>query len=74
MKLKSCSVFLDLNHEVVDVDELPANAESAKRSLGQDLLEPVVVLDQLGQCALQGKRGEFTLNLVLYVKMYNQHG
>jgi len=41
-------VFLDFHHEVVDVDELGPDGQRSEGSLGQDLLEPVVILDQLG--------------------------
>lgn len=46
-------VLLHLDHEVVQVDELGADGQAAERGLVQDLVEAVVVLDQLGQSALQ---------------------
>lgn len=53
MLLEVGLVLLDLDHEVVQVDELGADGQAAERRLVQDLVEAVVVLDQLGQSALQ---------------------
>lgn len=41
-------VLLHLHHEVMEVDELWADCQAAERGLVQDLVEPMVVLDQLG--------------------------
>lgn len=41
-------VLLHLHHEVMEVNELWADCQAAERGLVQDLVEPVVVLDQLG--------------------------
>lgn len=51
-------VLLDLDHQVVQVDELGAHGQAAERRLVQDLVEAVVVLDQLGQRPLQGRNSE----------------
>lgn len=57
-------VLLYLHHEVVQVDELGAHGQAAERRLVQDLVEAVVVLDELGESALQREeeveRGDFT--------------
>ena len=42
-------MFLDFHHEVVDVDQLPSDGEALEWVLGEHLLEPVVVLNQLRQ-------------------------
>ena len=49
-------VLLHLHHEVVQVDELRADGQAAERRLVQDLVEAVVVLDELGQSALQHRQ------------------
>lgn len=46
-------VLLDLHHEVVQVDELRADGQAAEGGLVEDLVEAVVVLDELGEGALQ---------------------
>ena len=46
-------MLLDLDHEVMQVDELRARGQAAERGLVQDLVEAVVVLDQLRQGALR---------------------
>lgn len=51
-------MLLDLDHQVVQVDELGADGQATERRLVQDLVEAVVVLDQLGQSALQQEEGE----------------
>ena len=51
-------MFLDLHHEVMNIDKVPSHTESPERSLGQHLLEPVVVLDQLRQGTLGSKDRE----------------
>lgn len=45
-------VFLQLHHEVMDVDELGPGRECAELGLGQHPVEAMVELDQLGQCPL----------------------
>ena len=45
-------MFLDLNHEVMDVDQLSPNWEGLERLLTQHFLEAMVVLYQLCQCTL----------------------
>ena len=46
-------MFLHFDHDVVDVDELvPDRHTLERRRLRQQLVEAVVVLDQLRQCAL----------------------
>lgn len=55
-ELKVWFVFLDLHHEVVQVDELGAHGQAAERRLGQDLVEAVVVLDELSQRPLVDTR------------------
>lgn len=42
-------VFLQLHHEVMDVDELGPGWECAELGLGQHTVEAMVELDQLGQ-------------------------
>lgn len=42
-------VFLQLHHEVMDVDELGPGRERSELGLGQHPVEAVVQLDQLGQ-------------------------
>ena len=37
----------DLHHEMVDVDQFSTDREALEGSLRENLLEPVVVLDQL---------------------------
>lgn len=59
-------VLLHLHHEVVQVDELRADGQAAERRLVQDLVEAVVVLDQLGQGALQ-QRQEVLFYDLLYI-------
>lgn len=49
-------MLLHLHHEVVQVDELGAHGQAAERWLVQDLVEAVVVLDQLGEGALQHRK------------------
>lgn len=56
VSLKVGFVLLDLDHEVVQVDELGADGQAAERGLIQDLVKAVVVLDELSQGALQDKR------------------
>lgn len=51
-------MLLHLHHEVVQVDELGADGQASERRLVQDLVEAVVVLDQLGQSALQQEEEE----------------
>lgn len=53
--LKVGFVLLDLDHEVVQVDELGTDGQAAERGLVQDLVKAVVVLDELSQGALQDK-------------------
>ena len=55
-------MFLDLHHEVVYVDELAAHGQGLEGSLRQDLLEPVVVLDEVGQGCLRGEGGGGRVN------------
>lgn len=50
--LKVGFVLLDLDHEMVEVDELGADGQAAERRLVQDLMKAVVVLDELSQSAL----------------------
>lgn len=45
-------VFLNLHHEMMDVDEFSSHTQSFERVLRQDLLEPVIVLDELRQGTL----------------------
>lgn len=40
-------MLLHFHHEVMQVDELRADRQAAERGLVQDLVEPMVVLDQL---------------------------
>ena len=47
--LERLLVLLDLDHDVMDVDEFAAYGQSLVWVLGEDLLEPVVVLDELAQ-------------------------
>lgn len=49
-------MFLDLDHEVVQVDELRAHGQAAEGGLGQHLVEAMVVLDELGECPLEDRR------------------
>lgn len=51
-------VFLQLHHEVMDVDELRPGRERAQLGLGQHPVEAVVQLDQLRQRPLQGRVGQ----------------
>ena len=52
-QLECWLVFLHLDHDVVYVDELvPDGHTLERRRLRQQLVEAVVVLDQLRQCAL----------------------
>lgn len=51
-------VFLQLHHEVMDVDELRPGRERAQLGLGQHPVEAVVQLDQLLQRPLQGRVGQ----------------
>lgn len=46
-------MLLDLHHEVVQVDELRADSQAAEGGLVEDLVEAMVVLDELGEGALQ---------------------
>ena len=63
-RLEGGAVFLDLHHQVVDVDKLWPDRQRSEGSLGQDLLEPVVVLDQLGQGTLQtNKHSNYNVEL-----------
>lgn len=57
-------MLLDLDHEVVQVDELGADRQAAEGGLVQDLVEAVVVLDQLGQGALQQGTGSDGFSLM----------
>lgn len=58
-------MLLHLHHEVVQVDELGADGQAAERRLVQDLVEAVVVLDQLGQSALQQEQEVLLRDLLL---------
>lgn len=49
-------MFLDFDHEVVQVDELRAHGQAAKGGLGQYLVEAMVVLDQLSERSLEDRR------------------
>lgn len=46
-------MLFDLHHEVVQVDELRTDGQAAEGGLVEDLVETVVVLDELGEGALQ---------------------
>ena len=51
-------VFLQLHHEVMDVDELRPGGEGSQLGLGQQEVEALVQLDQLRQRPLQGRAGQ----------------
>lgn len=46
-------VFLDFHHQMMEVYELRAHRQTAEGGLGEDLMETVIVLDELGQCSLE---------------------
>lgn len=48
-------MLLEFHHEVVNVDELSPGGEGAELGLGQDPVEAMVELDQLGQGSLGGE-------------------
>lgn len=50
-------MLLDLHHEVMQVDELRADCQAAEGGLVENLVEAVVVLDELGEGALQQEAG-----------------
>lgn len=48
-------VLFEFHHEVVNVDELSPGREGSELGLGQDPVEAMVKLDQLGQGSLGGE-------------------
>ena len=51
--LETGLVFLDLHHELVDIDHLSPVRMVSEGRVRHDLVEPVIVLDELGQGLLQ---------------------
>ena len=49
-------VFLDLYHELVNVDEVGGCCDLREGSHAENSAEPVIVLDQRGQALLQQRR------------------
>jgi len=45
-------VFLDFNHQMMEVYELRAHRQTPECWLGEDLMETMIVLDELGQRSL----------------------
>ena len=56
--LKSLEIRLelfDLHHDMMNIDQLSSDGHVFERSLRENFLEAVVILDQLSQGALQQK-------------------
>ncbi len=49
-------VFLDFHHQMMEVYELGAHGQTAEGRLGEDLMETMIVLDELGQRSLRRQR------------------
>lgn len=46
-RLEVWFVFLNLHHQMMNVDELGAHRHTAKRGLGEDLMETMIILNKL---------------------------
>lgn len=67
MSSKVWFVFLDFHHQVMEVYELRAHCQTAKRGLGEDLMETMIVLDELGQCSLEDTTRQQLISLTAHL-------
>ena len=54
--LKRWLMFLDFHHQMMNIDEFSSDGHVLEWSLGQNLLESMVVLDQLSQGTLRREK------------------